>query len=123
MPAQILHSLFGEDVIAEIFSRIHPRFGGAAEKAMEKIRGEYKAAFALGCQGPDIFYHSQMRRPVALEYGALLHRRGYGVFTAALLKMGLPDPPPGEGPGVAAAAGDGPGLPSGALVLELPRTD
>jgi hypothetical protein len=31
---------------------------------------------------------------VALEYGSLLHRRAYGVFTALLLKMGLPDPPP-----------------------------
>jgi hypothetical protein len=31
---------------------------------------------------------------VALEYGTLLHRRGYGLFSAILLKMGLPDPPP-----------------------------
>jgi hypothetical protein len=33
---------------------------------------------------------------VGLEYGTLLHRRGAGVFTAGLLKMGLPDPPPDE---------------------------
>jgi hypothetical protein len=50
----------------------------------------------LGCQGPDIFYHNQRRKPVALEYGSLLHRRAYGIFTAGLLKMGLPDPPPDE---------------------------
>jgi hypothetical protein len=96
MPAQILHTLFGEDVIAEIYRRIGPRFGIVADKALEKITGAYRTAFILGCQGPDIFYHNQRTRPVALEYGGLLHRRGYGFFTANLLKMGLPDPPPGE---------------------------
>jgi hypothetical protein len=96
MPSQILHTLFGEDVIAEIYRRILPRFGIVADKALEKITLIHKKAFALGCQGPDIFYHSQGRRPVGLEYGALLHRRGAGIFTAGLLKMGLPDPPPDE---------------------------
>jgi hypothetical protein len=33
---------------------------------------------------------------VGLEYGTLLHRRGAGIFTAGLLKLGLPDPPPDE---------------------------
>jgi hypothetical protein len=97
MPSQILHILFGEDVIAEIYRRIGARFGIVADKALEKIRQTYKNSFALGCQGPDIFYHNQMTRPVALEYGTLLHRRGYGVFTSVLLKMGLPDPPPDAG--------------------------
>jgi hypothetical protein len=94
MPAQILHTLFGEDVMAEICRRIHPRFG--AEGIRERIGRDYAGAFALGCQGPDIFYHSQMSRPVALEYGTLLHRRGCGAFSAALLEMALPGPPPGE---------------------------
>jgi hypothetical protein len=96
MPSQILHTLFGEDVIAEIYRRIAPRFGIVADKALEKITLIHNKAFALGCQGPDIFYHSRERRPVGLEYGALLHRRGAGIFTAGLLKMGLPDPPPDE---------------------------
>jgi hypothetical protein len=96
MPSQILHTLFGEDVIAGIYRRIAPRFGIVADKALEKITHTHNKAFALGCQGPDIFYHSQERRPVGLEYGALLHRRGAGIFTAGLLKMGLPDPPPDE---------------------------
>jgi hypothetical protein len=96
MPSQILHTLFGEDVIAEIYRRIAPRFGIVAGKALERITQAHKKAFALGCQGPDVFYHSQGRRPVGLEYGALLHRRGAGIFTAGLLKMGLPDPPPDE---------------------------
>jgi hypothetical protein len=96
MPSQILHTLFGEDVIAEIYRRIAPRFGIVADKALEKITLTHNKAFALGCQGPDIFYHSRDRRPVGLEYGTLLHRRGAGIFTAGLLKMGLPDPPPDE---------------------------
>jgi hypothetical protein len=96
MPSQILHTLFGEDVVAAMYRFLGPRFGLVADKALEKIRREYRTAFALGCQGSDIFYHSQGRRPVGLEYGTLLHRRGAGVFTAGLLKMGLPDPPPDE---------------------------
>ena len=96
MPSQLLHTLFGEDVIAEIYRRVAPGFGIVAGKALEKVQGAYRKAFVLGCQGPDIFYHSQGRRPVCLEYGTLLHRRGAGIFTAELLKMGLPDPPPDE---------------------------
>ncbi|MDR1025744.1 MAG: hypothetical protein LBL56_08455 [Treponema sp.] len=96
MPSQILHVLFGDDVITEIYRSLRGRFGLVADKALKRIRGDYRTAFALGCQGPDIFYHSQGRRPVGLEYGTLLHRRGVGVFTAGLLKMGLPDPPPDE---------------------------
>ncbi|MDR2797107.1 MAG: zinc dependent phospholipase C family protein [Treponema sp.] len=79
MPAQILHTLFGEDVIAELPST-HP---------WRSLTRAYRTVFALGCQGPDIFYHSQKTRPVALEYGALLHRRGFGDFTAALFKKTL----------------------------------
>ena len=96
MPSQILHTLFGEDVIGAMYPAVHSRFGVVAEKALKKIQMDYRAWFILGCQGPDIFYHSQMTRPVALEYGTLLHRRGYGIFTATLLKMALPDPPPNE---------------------------
>jgi len=94
MPSQLLHTLFGEDVVAEIYRRLATRYGIVAGKAFEKIQDTHRKAFALGCQGPDIFYHSQGRRPVGLEYGTLMHRRGAGIFTAGLLKMGLPDPPP-----------------------------
>ena len=82
--------------MTEIHRRLAPRFGIVADKALEKISGDRKKVFALGCQGPDIFYHSQERRPVGLEYGTLLHRRGVGIFTAELLRMALPDPPPDE---------------------------
>ena len=95
MPSQILHILFGEDIIAGIYRRISPFFGIVADRAMEKLQYIFRTAFALGCQGPDIFYHSRKRRPVGLEYGSLLHRRGAGTFTAELLKLGLPDQLPG----------------------------
>jgi len=96
MPSQLLHTLFCEDVISEIHKRLAPKYGVVADKALEYIQNNYQKIFALGCQGPDIFYHSQGRRPVGLEYGTLLHRRDAGVFCAGLLKMGLPDPPPDE---------------------------
>jgi hypothetical protein len=69
MPSQILHTLFGEDVIAGL---------------CVPIDAAYRGIFALGCQGPDIFYHNRRTRPGALEYGALLHRRNYGIFCANL---------------------------------------
>ena len=74
MPSQILHSLFGEDLYGEILDTLH-----------SPLNGPHKRAFCLGCQGPDIFYHSQGRRPVGLGYGTLIHRRGAGSFSAALL--------------------------------------
>lgn len=89
MPAQILHTLFGEAVIAALYTRIRSRRGEVFEP--ERIRKNHRPVFMLGCQGPDIFYHSQMTRPVGLEYGVLLHRRGFGDFAAGLLKRALPD--------------------------------
>ena len=100
MPSQILHTMFGEDVISGLYNALEKETGGrftsTVGAAREKIFCDYRGAFILGCQGPDIFYHSQRLKPVAVEYGSLLHRRGYGVFSANLLKMGLPDPLPKE---------------------------
>jgi len=59
---------------------------------------EHGAAFRLGCQGPDLFYHNQRTRPVSLEYGALLHRRAFGEFTGNLLRLCLPGSEPQPGP-------------------------
>jgi len=101
MPSQILHSIFGEDVIFGLYNVLIKEAGGrfilTVDKAREKIFHNYYSAFILGCQGPDIFYHSQKHKPVALEYGSLLHRRSYGIFSAHLLKTGLLDSSPDEG--------------------------
>jgi len=80
MPSVILHTMFGEDVVSGLFD----------EPIRAKMLNDYRSAFVLGCQGPDIFYHSQRLKPAALEYGSLLHRRGCGVFTYGLLEKGLP---------------------------------
>ncbi|MDR2478377.1 MAG: zinc dependent phospholipase C family protein [Treponema sp.] len=95
MPAQILHSLFGEDVISAVCRRIGDgpngrRLEPLAVAISENLFRNYRDIFTLGCQGPDIFYHSQRTRPVAIEYGSLLHRRDFGVFGAELLKMAFP---------------------------------
>ncbi|MDR0442744.1 MAG: zinc dependent phospholipase C family protein [Treponema sp.] len=92
MPSQILHTIFGEDVINGLRSRpetagLKGIFTGCTSGAGETGCG----AFSLGCQGPDIFYHSQRHKPVALEYGSLLHRRGCGTFSASLINMALQD--------------------------------
>jgi hypothetical protein len=44
---------------------------------------------ALGSQGPDLFYHSQHTRPVAIEYGTLIHRRDFGILATKLLSLAL----------------------------------
>jgi hypothetical protein len=79
MPSAILHTLFGEDVVSALRTVI----------PAEKISGDYRSAFVLGCQGPDIFYHNLKSKPVALHYGSLLHRRSYGIFSACFLSTGF----------------------------------
>jgi hypothetical protein len=80
VPSQILHALFGEDLLAALDRSLCCR----------PVEEACLPAFILGCQGPDIFYHSQFTLPVGLEYGTLLHRRSYGSFTAALFGLALP---------------------------------
>jgi hypothetical protein len=89
MPAQIAHILFGQELIRICEGLLQHKYGDRFQKPIAKLKHEYSSAFALGCQGPDIFYHSQKRRPVAIEYGSLLHRRGYGAFMTVLLKRTL----------------------------------
>ncbi len=44
-------------------------------------------AFALGCQGPDVFAHGRRTKPFALSYARLLHRRGYGDFCVSCARL------------------------------------
>lgn len=97
MPAQILHVLFGEDVLNRTVALLEPD-GGTADSYVRSILGELGPFFALGCQGPDLFYHNQRTRPVSLEYGTLLHRRGYGDAAAALLRRTMDTRSPSSGP-------------------------
>lgn len=82
MPAQLLHILHGLHVLEDLQRMGPPSLCVLAASLQE---ASFFPSFCLGCQGPDIFYHNQRTRPVGLEYGSLLHRRGYGAVTAVLL--------------------------------------
>lgn len=82
MPAQLLHILHGLHVLEDLQRMGPPSLRVLAENLQEPT---FFPLFCLGCQGPDIFYHNQRTRPVGLEYGSLMHRRGYGSVTAVLL--------------------------------------
>lgn len=69
MPAEMIHLACGWDAVLK-----------AGLSGSVGDRG----AFALGCQGPDVFSHNRRTRPLALAYARLLHRRLYGVFCANL---------------------------------------
>jgi hypothetical protein len=88
--------MFGEDVITGLYNYLvretGDRFILMLDKIREQIFSDCYSSFLLGCQGPDIFYHSQSRRPVAIEYGSLLHRRSCGFFSVGLLKKGQSSP-------------------------------
>ena len=74
MPAHISHLLFAEDALRE------------ATADAEVILEEAGNLFRLGAQGPDLFYHNQRTRPLALRYGSLIHRRGFGTLVAHMAR-------------------------------------
>lgn len=73
MASQIAHILTGRAALRLAFPETH-----------ESMLGEYSPWFNLGCQGPDLFYHNQRTRPLAISYGSLVHRRLWASVTAAL---------------------------------------
>jgi len=97
MPSQILHFLFAED----LFHRLGPRIGFDFSRALGPA---VSPMVALGSQGPDLFYHSQHTRPVAIEYGTLIHRRDFGLLATKLLSLALEAGGP-EGQGIDASLG------------------
>lgn len=74
MPAHISHLLFAEDALRE------------ASPHAEVLLEESGNLFRLGAQGPDLFYHNQRTRPLALRYGSLIHRRGFGTLVAHMAR-------------------------------------
>lgn len=69
MPSQIAHILAGEGMLEALAPSRRPG-----------MSGEDLAWFRLGCQGPDLFYHNQRTRPSALHFGALAHKRDFGLL-------------------------------------------
>lgn len=74
MPAHISHLLFAEDALRE------------ATADAEVVLEDAGNLFRLGAQGPDLFYHNQRTRPLALRYGSLIHRRGFGTLVAHMAR-------------------------------------
>jgi hypothetical protein len=74
MPAHFSHLLFAEDALRE------------ATTGAEQLLEEAGNLFRLGAQGPDLFYHNQRTKPLALRYGSLIHRRGFGTLVACMAR-------------------------------------
>jgi len=91
MPSQIAHILLGREAAGSLPSGWPARFPDAA--------------FRLGCQGPDVFYHNRRTKPGAFLYGTRLHRRGWGAFLARFRREALDRGWTPEHPGMAFLAG------------------
>lgn len=94
MPSQIIHILHGVATLQRTIALVGEagvstlsREGSFLFSVFPKLcEPDLFPWFCLGCQGPDLFYHNQRTRPVALEYGSLLHRHSYGDFSLSLLE-------------------------------------
>ncbi|WP_455382892.1 zinc dependent phospholipase C family protein [Salinispira pacifica] len=73
MPSHITHLVFAEESVS--------RFYGP-DSVLTRRHG---TLFALGAQGPDVFFHNQRTMPTGIRYGVLVHRHGYGKFLASMV--------------------------------------
>lgn len=78
MASQIIHALEGWLAFSEAIPEVSAQFDDTQ-----------KAWFYLGCQGPDIFYHSQRTAPYGIYFGSLLHRSKFNEFITHLLNAVL----------------------------------
>lgn len=93
MPAQISHCLAAEEALSIASPTLALEWGLPAGKVPGKepgVGGEAVASparwFRLGAQGPDIFYHNQRSLPSGIHYGALSHKRNYGLIVEGALE-------------------------------------
>jgi hypothetical protein len=91
MPAQITHILLGREAVDALPPGWVTRF--------------WDPAFCLGCQGPDLFYHSRRTKPGAFLYGTRLHRRSWGEFLSRFRREALDRGWGPDHPGIAFLAG------------------
>jgi hypothetical protein len=75
MPSHVTHLLFAEEALR---AALGDRAAGLLES--------HGNLFRFGAQGPDFFYHNQRSMPTGLRYGVALHRHGYGLFMAELVR-------------------------------------
>lgn len=76
MPSHLTHQVLLEEALA-----------GA--RISEPASGSNSPYAVLGAQGPDLFLHNQRRKPSALTYGSLVHRRGYGAVCAGMYQRAV----------------------------------
>lgn len=74
MASQIIHALEGWQAFSE-----------AVPFVAAQLDTSQKTWFYLGCQGPDIFYHSQRTAPYGIYFGSLLHRSKFNEFIVELI--------------------------------------
>jgi hypothetical protein len=89
VPSQIAHTLCAEETYRSVVSPSSPPDHEAKRARAISHDPTTVAHLALGAQGPDLFYHNQRRRPTGIQYGTLLHRRGYGSVTAGLVSAAI----------------------------------
>lgn len=90
MPSQIAHTLCAEETYQSVLSpTASPSDSDHHLERSLYLDPTTTAYLALGAQGPDLFYHNQRRRPTGIQYGTLLHRRGYGSVTAAMVSTAV----------------------------------
>lgn len=73
MPSHLTHQILLEEALA-------------ASGLTRPIAGSNAPYAVLGAQGPDLFLHNQRRKPSALLYGSLAHRRGFGAVCAGMYR-------------------------------------
>ena len=95
MPAQIAHCLAAEEALLAVAPELARAWGLArVDPKKTEAAAIIPAAtwFRFGAQGPDIFYHNQRTMPSGIHYGALAHKRNYGLLLegalAGLLEAG-----------------------------------
>ncbi len=92
MPAQVSHIIAAEEALRLALPELAETWGIGSDWGLAKDCADDRAAawFRFGAQGPDIFYHNQRTKPSGIHYGALAHRRNYGLaveaMTAALIE-------------------------------------
>jgi hypothetical protein len=77
MPSHFAHLLHAEDSTERAFGRL-----AALPEPLQPF-------LVLGAQGPDLFYHNRRRKPSALLYGGMSHRKNYGKVVAGLVESAL----------------------------------
>jgi hypothetical protein len=82
LSSHISHYLFARDSIIESYEA----FTIQDQLTLRETNSLQDKFCYVGAQGPDIFFHNQRTMPSGLQIGAVMHRNGYGTFSAYLFE-------------------------------------